>query len=207
MPDCDDLVDDYWRLRLKRLLYARKSEVLPSVVTHDLVDSRSDDVLSQMQFLDLINRAEDRVKVVYHPEFVTSDNPLWGMDYDQFVRGCHLGVFPSFYEPWGYTPMECVAHGVPTITSDLSGFGSYVSRMVPDHEADGIFITQRRGRSFDAAAEQVTDWMLDFCRLDRRDRIRLRNRVEHRADEFDWSVMIGHYDQVHRRAALLTRDG
>lgn len=44
------------------------------------------------------------IKVIFHPEFLSSTNPLFGLDYEEFVRGCHLGVFPSYYEPWGYTP-------------------------------------------------------------------------------------------------------
>ena len=52
--------------------------------------------------------ADDPVKVIFHPEFITSTSPVLGLEYDHFVRGCNLGVFPSYYEPWGYTPMECI---------------------------------------------------------------------------------------------------
>ena len=52
--------------------------------------------------------------MVFHPEFLVSTNPLFGIDYDEFVRGCHLGVFPSYYEPWGYTPAECTVMGIPS---------------------------------------------------------------------------------------------
>lgn len=57
--------------------------------------------------MQLFNSQSDRVKVVFHPDFLNSSNPILGMDYEEFVRGCHLGVFPSYYEPWGYTPAEC----------------------------------------------------------------------------------------------------
>ena len=60
-------------------------------------------------------------KVVFHPEFLSSTNPLFGLDYEEFVRGCHLGIFPSYYEPWGYTPAECTIMGIPSITTNLSG--------------------------------------------------------------------------------------
>lgn len=60
-------------------------------------------------------------QVVFHPEFLSSTNPLFGLDYEEFVRGCHLGVFPSYYEPWGYTPAECTVMGIPSITTNLSG--------------------------------------------------------------------------------------
>jgi len=60
-------------------------------------------------------------QVIFHPEFLSSTNPLFGLDYEDFVRGCHLGVFPSYYEPWGYTPAECTVMGIPSISTNLSG--------------------------------------------------------------------------------------
>ena len=57
--------------------------------------------------MQLFNSSYDRVKVIFHPDFLNSNNPILGLDYEEFVRGCHLGVFPSYYEPWGYTPAEC----------------------------------------------------------------------------------------------------
>jgi len=61
------------------------------------------------------------LQVIFHPEFLSSTNPLFTLDYEDFVRGCHLGVFPSYYEPWGYTPAECTVMGIPSITTNLSG--------------------------------------------------------------------------------------
>ena len=69
----------------------------------------------------LFNNPEDRVKVIFHPEFLSATSPLLGLDYEEFVRGCHLGVFPSYYEPWGYTPAECTVMGIPSVTTNLSG--------------------------------------------------------------------------------------
>ena len=67
--------------------------------------------------------------MVFHPEFLSHTNPLLGMDYEEFVRGCHMGVFPSYYEPWGYTPAECTVMGIPSMTTNLSGeqLGAYPS--------------------------------------------------------------------------------
>ena len=126
LPSLRDFVDDYWQLRYRRTLQSWKTHNLPSVVTHNLVNDQTDEILHFLRSSNLINNAHDRVKIVYHPDFVSVTNPLFAMDYGQFVRGCHMGVFPSYYEPWGYTPLECIARGVPAVTSDLSGFGDYV---------------------------------------------------------------------------------
>jgi glycogen synthase len=204
----DALMGEYWKLRLKRTQHAFKSDRLPMIVTHLLEDDQRDEVLNQIRNVWLFNRPEDPVKIVYHPEFITPTNPLWGIEYEQFVRGCHVGVFPSSYEPWGYTPLECLAMGVPAITSDLAGFGRYVQDTLPDLAGGfaqgasgdgrgGIKILKRRGRSFADAASELAESLLEYCMLDRRERITLRNQVERRSWEFDWNVLGAAYDWAH----------
>jgi glycogen(starch) synthase len=199
-PDYNTLVDDYGKLRLQRLMHAWSARSLPTVVTHELLDDAEDDVLKQLRYLNLVNRPQDRVKVVYHPEFVSATDLLFGMDYDHFVRGCHLGIFPSFYEPWGYTPLECVARGIPTVTSDLSGFGSHLLRAAPDSNWRGVLVVGRRNKSFEDSAGQLADALLRFCRQERRERIELRNTVEGYARRFDWKILGEHYADAHTLA-------
>ncbi len=197
IPRLEDLVTETMRLRLRRMIHTWKVNRLPPIVTHDLVDDVHDEVLNQIRRCQLLNRPEDPVKVVYHPDFVTAGNPLFAIDYGQFVRGCHLGIFPSAYEPWGYTPMECVACGIPAVTSDLSGFGSYLVEHMPDYRQRGLFVLRRRGNSYDAAASALAAWLLGFARLERRERIALRNAVESSAEHFDWGNLARHYAEAH----------
>jgi glycogen(starch) synthase len=196
----ENLVDEYWTLRYRRTQAALRTDVLPPIVTHILEDDRTDPVLMQLRRLELFNRADDAVKVVYHPEFITPVNPLWGIEYEQFVRGCHLGLFPSAYEPWGYTPLECMALGTPAISSDLAGFGRYVEETLPDHDRWGVWVLPRRGRSFDEAAEELARQAFEYCTLSRRERVSLRNEVEKRSWEFDWSRLGAAYHAAHDMA-------
>jgi glycogen(starch) synthase len=170
------------------------------VVTHNLVNDHSDEILNFLRQANLVNQKQDRVKIVYHPDFINYTNPLFSMDYDQFVRGCHLGIFPSYYEPWGYTPLECMARGVPAISSDLAGFGDYAMQNVKDYSRNGVYIIHRRERSFDQAAGQLADTMYKYIKLNRRERINLRNKVEASAVQFDWKNLSKHYDQAHQLA-------
>ncbi|MGB5415300.1 MAG: glycosyltransferase, partial [Polyangiales bacterium] len=197
IPDLNVLMDDYWRLRLRRAIHAWRGRPRPGVVTHDLIDEASDPVLSQLRSCRLFNHEDDPVKVVFHPDFVQATNPLFGMEYDQFVRGCHLGVFPSFYEPWGYTPLESIALGVPAVTSDLSGFGSYLQKLVPDHASKGMYVVPRRHSDFHSAAEELTARLFRFAALGRRDRIILRNSVEAFSEHFDWHNLGRYYNDAH----------
>jgi glycogen(starch) synthase len=200
LPDLNSLVDDYWRLRLRRTMHAWRRGLPPLIVTHDLIDDATDPVLQQLRTCQLFNRQEDPVKVVYHPDFITASNPLWGMDYDQFVRGCHLGVFPSYYEPWGYTPLESIALGVPAVTSDLSGFGSYIVQLLPDHEEKGLYVLRRKGRDFNSAADELADRMFRYAQQSRRERIALRNMVESFSEHFDWHNLGRCYHEAHELA-------
>ncbi|WP_230471139.1 glycosyltransferase [Hymenobacter jejuensis] len=200
LPDLSSMVDDYWKLRYRRTLQSWKTHILPPVITHNLYDDQNDDILNFLRRANMVNNQHDRVKIVYHPDFVSPSSPLFGMEYGQFVRGCHLGIFPSYYEPWGYTPLECVARGVPAITSDLSGFGDYVMQTVPEHEDKGIFVVQRQEKSFDEAAEELTNMLWDFVLQNRRERITQRNKVESSADLFDWKNLRVHYDRAYALA-------
>jgi glycogen synthase len=197
LPDLNGFVDEYWKLRYRRTIQSWKSKKNPSVVTHRLLDEDRDDILMFTKAKDLLNHKEDKVKIVYHPDFISSTNPLFGMEYGQFVRGCHLGIFPSYYEPWGYTPLECMASGVPAITSDLSGFGDYLLRNLPDHEDYGLKVIERGKRTFDWSADQLTDVMYAFLNQTRRERIMQRNNVENNSSIFDWSNLIKHYNEAY----------
>lgn len=197
VPDLNALVDEYWRLRMRRSIHAWKRNWLPSIVTHDLIDDQKDETLNEIRRCNLLNHPDDKVKIVFHPEFINPVNPLWGMEYDDFVRGCHLGVFPSYYEPWGYTPLESIASGVPAITSDLSGFGSYLAHLMPDHAEKGLYVINRRERSYHDAADQLTETMFRYCQLSRRERITLRNTVESYSEHFDWHNLGRRYNDAH----------
>ncbi|MBW2423065.1 MAG: glycosyltransferase [Deltaproteobacteria bacterium] len=202
VPPLEEMVQEYWWLRHRRLQQAFGSSDSPLVCTHVLDDAENDPILGHLRHLGLHNSAEDRVKVVYHPDFISPVNPLWSMDYEHFVRGCHLGVFPSCYEPWGYTPLECLAVGVPAITSDLAGFGRYVQEVFPDHNDWGLDILPRRGNRYHDAAADLTERILAFCGLDRQGRIALRNQVALHSKAFDWSRLVGAYHEAHDRALL-----
>lgn len=197
LPALNDFVDEYWKLRYRRTIQSWKSQKMPLPVTHKLVNEETDEILQFLVRRNVLNREEDKVKIVYHPDFINPTNPLFGMDYSQFVRGCHLGIFPSYYEPWGYTPLECMASGVPAVTSDLSGFGDYLLRNMPDHEKGGMFVVERGKRTFDWSARQLASFLYKFLQQDRRSRIMQRNNVENYSSAFDWESLIKHYEAAY----------
>lgn len=189
VPNLAELMSDEDRILLKRRVYALRRNSLPPVTTHNMADDANDPILNQIRRVQLFNRASDRVKVVFHPEFLNSNNPILGLDYEEFVRGCHLGVFASYYEPWGYTPAECTLMGVPSVTSNLSGFGGFMEDLLERSEDYGIYIVDRRQRSIEESVNQLTEQMHEFCSKTRRQRINQRNRTERLSDLLDWKKM------------------
>ncbi|KAJ2103383.1 glycogen synthase isoform 1 [Coemansia sp. S100] len=188
-PQLEDLLTEQDRVLLKRRVFSLKRDSLPPIVTHNMVSDSEDPVLSQLRSVHLFNNDDDRVKIVFHPEFLNANNPVIGLDYEEFIRGTHLGVFPSYYEPWGYTPAECTVMGVPSITTNLSGFGCFMEDNIVNPQDYGIYIVDRRLKSAEESMDQLASYMFEFCQKTRRQRINQRNRTERLSDILDWKRM------------------
>jgi len=200
VPTPDELLSEEDKVLLKRRIFALKRNSLPPVVTHNMADDANDPILNQIRRVKLFNNTSDRVKIVFHPDFLNSNNPILGLDYEEFVRGCHLGVFPSYYEPWGYTPAECTVMGVPSITTNLSGFGCFMQDLIEKPEEEGCYIVDRRMQSVEDSVNQLGDHMFDFTQKSRRQRINQRNRVERLSPLLDWKNLGIEYSKARQLA-------
>ncbi len=187
------------RMYLKRIYYSWKKSGNPSVVTHEM--QYPDDIILQYIYKNnLLNQKESRVKIVYHPDFLSSFGSIIKLDYLEFIRGCHLGVFPSHYEPWGYTPMECSACGIPSITTDYTGFSLFLQKELPNHEEYGLFILNRKNTDYFYSVQRLAELIFYLISMDRRQRIALRNKVESITELFDWKNLIKYYLDAYKLA-------
>uniref|UniRef100_A0A4W4DSU8 Glycogen [starch] synthase n=1 Tax=Electrophorus electricus TaxID=8005 RepID=A0A4W4DSU8_ELEEL len=200
LPEVSKLLDKEDFTMMKRAIFATQRQGLPPVCTHNMLEDSTDPILSCIRRIGLFNSAQDRVKVHTH-SFLSSTSPLLPMDYEEFVRGCHLGVFPSYYEPWGYTPAECTVMGIPSVSTNLSGFGCFMEEHIADPSAYGIYILDRRYRGVDESCNQLTTFLFQFCQQSRRQRIIQRNRTERLSDLLDWRYL-GRYYVAARHMAL-----
>lgn len=201
LPHSDTLLKNEDVIELKKCIFSSMRDTLPPICTHNVVDDAVDPILTNLRRCELFNKRSDRVKVIFHPEFLKSTSPLLSMDYEEFVRGCHLGVFPSYYEPWGYTPAECTVMGIPSVTTNLSGFGCFMQEHIADPQAYGIYIVDRRFRNSDESCNQLSQQLFDFSLLSRRQRIIQRNRTERLSELLDWNTL-GIYYYKARQMAL-----
>ncbi|XP_078286456.1 glycogen [starch] synthase, muscle-like [Rhinoraja longicauda] len=196
LPNMNRMIDQEDITMMKRALFSAQRNSLPPVCTHNMLDDTTDPILTTIRRIGLFNHPNDRVKVIFHPEFLSSTSPLLPLDYEEFVRGCHLGVFPSYYEPWGYTPAECTVMGIPSVSTNLSGFGCFMEQHITDPAAYGIYILDRRFKGLDECCNQLTSFLYSFCQQSRRQRIIQRNRTERLSDLLDWNYLGRYYSQA-----------
>lgn len=200
IPTSAELLSEEDQVLLKRRIFALKRNALPAIVTHNMADDATDPILNQIRRVKLFNAGHDRVKIIFHPDFLSSNHPILGLDYEEFVRGCHLGVFPSYYEPWGYTPAECTVMGIPSITTNLSGFGCFMQDLIDKPDDEGCYIIDRRMQSVEDSVNQLTSFMFSFAQKTRRQRINQRNRVERLSPLLDWKNLGIEYSKARQLA-------
>ena len=194
------------RLFKKDFLYQTKKKVLrflmdgdPPLCTHDLKNEGNDPIIKNFKENDLLNRKEDRVKVIFYPIYLTGADNLMDLNYDESVLGSHLGVFPSYYEPWGYTPLETAALSVASVTTDFSGFGRYIAND-PERKNVGIFITEMFGKNTEEKADNLFKTIYEFGTFTKRERIRNKVEAQKLASLVDWKILVQNYIKAHKLA-------
>ncbi|WP_158547836.1 glycosyltransferase [Dyadobacter luteus] len=161
LPDLNNLIDDELLLTWKQAVRDFKSYTLPAVTMHQLAEE--DDITRFCQTAGLDNKESNRVKVIYYPDFIERAKSLFGIDYQEFIKGCNLGIFPSFYDPWGYAPMETAMAGTPVIASDTSGFAHYLSEVMPNHQAGEMYLLNRKFQSDEEVINGLQEQLFSFA--------------------------------------------
>jgi glycogen synthase len=173
----------------------------PPIVTHSMLDE-DDGILKLLRNHNLLNSESDRVKVVYFPEFLKESNPLFPIDYDDFVSGSHMGIFPSFYEPWGYTPAETISKGVSTVGSNLSGFGCFIEETIENPHEYGIKIIDRRHLDDNIIVEQLAEHVRLYCQMTEKKRISEKNNIIKVSPILSWNLLGAEYIKAWNLAKL-----
>ncbi len=188
----------------KKVIRFKREEQSPPVCTHDLIDP-NDAITQALAAEGLTNDKEDKVKVIFYPIYLTGADGLINLNYYEAIQGGHLGVFPSFYEPWGYTPLEAGALGVASITTDLAGFGKYIQRKTKEN-CLGICVLKRMGVSDDIVIDELFNNLYTYATLPKKKRVDNKVKARNLADLADWDVLIENYILVHNMCINKTFD-
>ncbi len=196
----ENLISEDYLLDIEKKLHRMKrTEDTPSLSTHHL-NSPHDEIISHLKNAELLNREEDRVKIIYYPIYLTGHDGLSNLSYEEALEACHMGAFPSFYEPWGYTPLEAAALGVSSVTTDLAGFGRYCTTIETKKDRPGIYILKRENTEDEVVTEDLYKFLYEFMKTSRRERV--ENKIEARkiASKADWRIFVNNYIEAHNKA-------
>ena len=153
-------------------------------------------------YLDRAPSRKGKVSAVFVPYYLDGHDPLFGKTYYDLLIGMDVTVFPSYYEPWGYTPLESCAFHVPTITTSLAGFGVWAAQQKDQY---GVIVIDRNDSNFDEVAEQIADALLRYDRLTGEEKERARKEASAVAKKADWKHFFKYYRKAYE-IALKHRD-
>lgn len=169
------------------------------MITHWLHNMSHDNVLDMMKYLDMQNRQEDNVKLIFLPCYLNGDDGIFNMKYYDLVLGNDMCIYPSYYEPWGYTPLEAIAFKVPCITSDLAGFGLWANSEIGHvgEIIDGVKVVHRTDYNYSEVADKIKDTVAEFSNFTAADVKKSRSNAEKLSKKALWSNFIKYYYEAY----------
>ena len=161
-------------------------------LTHNLHDAEWDPILNRIRKAGLQNGTTDKVKVIFVPSYLNGNDGIFNTPYYDLLIGLDLTVFASYYEPWGYTPLESLAFSVPTVTTTLAGFGSWIINKFPDSE-NCIDVISRTDDNDNEVVEKIVDAVRQKCALSPEEMQKARKKAYKISRQVLWSSLISYY--------------
>ena len=177
------------------------------LVTHELHNMDADCVLNMARHLGIANAPTDKVKLIFIPCYLNGDDGIVNMSYYDVVLGNDLCVYPSYYEPWGYTPLESIAFKVPCITTDLAGFGLWANQLKGKfcEITDGVKVIHRTDNNYFEVADSIKQTIKEYAAMDKKTVEKCRANAQKLSKKALWREFI----QVYKTAydiAIKNRD-
>ena len=168
-------------------------------ITHWLHNMSHDQVLDMLKYLNMSNGADTKVKVVFVPCYLDGKDGILKELYYDLLIGMDLSVYPSYYEPWGYTPLESIAFKVPTITTDLAGFGLWVNSLKGGSSTlkDGVKVIHRTDYNYSEVADVIKDTISEFSTLTDTEINKIRKNAANIAEKALWKHFIQYYYEAY----------
>ena len=165
------------------------------VITHWLNEQQNDRALGMMNWLGMHNQKGEKVKLVFIPCYLTGDDGIVNLSYFDVILGNDLCVYPSYYEPWGYTPLEAVAFKVPCITTDLAGFGLWAHSECDGKSTidNGVEVIHRTDYNYNDVANDIKQTVIKYANATKNKQTRMRNNARALSQKALWTHFIEYY--------------
>ncbi|MHC4135747.1 MAG: alpha-glucan family phosphorylase [Planctomycetota bacterium] len=165
------------------------------ICTHTLARPETDPICKAAREAGLTNRPDDPVHLIFCPVMLDGRDPLFPYSYRDVIQASDLTVFPSLYEPWGYTPLESLAAGVPTVTTDATGFGRFVLTL-PEAEREAVTVLS----ADNDPADELADELARFLARPDEEIAALRRAGGAVVERTDWQALVGPTLEAHELA-------
>lgn len=166
-------------------------------ITHWLHNMMDDKVLNYISHAGFTNAASDKLKIIFVPCYLDGKDGIINKTYYDLLIGMDATVYPSYYEPWGYTPLESIAFGIPTITTNLAGFGLWAKKIVSgDDISEGVAVINRTDFNYFEVADAITESVFALIQKDRTEAKEIRQQCFELARQAEWSKFITYYRQA-----------
>jgi glycosyltransferase involved in cell wall biosynthesis len=161
-----------------------------------------DRVLGMLRYLNIQNQPENKVKIIFIPSYLLGDDGIVNLPYYDMLLGNDLCIYPSYYEPWGYTPLEAAAFKVPCITTDLAGFGLWANSVKGGYSEieDGVKVVHRTDYNYFDVADAIKDTVIKFSQFSKAQVDRARRNADKLSKKALWSHFIKYYDVAYSLA-------
>ena len=166
-------------------------------ITHWLNLMDQDKVLNYISHAGFTNQASEKLKIIFVPCNLDGRDGIFNKPYYDLLIGMDATVYPSYYEPWGYTPLESVAFGIPTVTTNLAGFGLWAEKSVSGKNiSEGVAVIERTDFNYFDVADAITASILSLVKKDKKEVEEIRKRCFKLAKQAEWSKFIVFYQKA-----------
>ncbi len=165
--------------------------------THYLSAPQWDPIVNSMNGSKLLD-ADSNVKVIFVPTYLDGRDGIFDRPYYELLAGMDLTVYPSYYEPWGYTPLESVAFSVPTVTTSLAGFGLWVADHLDKHT--GVDVIERNDTNDEQVASDIAAAVVRYAKMETAEYQACRESAQQISQIALWENLAQYYCKAYEMA-------
>ena len=192
-------------VNLQKRMNGKDAEIGDARLTHNLMDYHQDAIIQYCNQNGLNNIGGSGLTVIFVPAYLTGNDGIFNISYYDLLAGCDLSIFPSYYEPWGYTPLESVAFGVPSVTTNLAGFGQWINKEF-DVKFGGLTVLERTDENAEEIEDQIVELVLKMVHSTEVERAKVVKESLKISETALWSNMVQYYFDAYDLAIARVSD-
>lgn len=164
-------------------------------ITHWLHQMQDDKVINYIGSAGFQNSKDEKLKIIFVPCYLNGKDGILDKTYYDILIGMDATVYPSYYEPWGYTPLESIAFGIPTVTTNLAGFGMWAKKagVSGGDLSEGVAVIDRTDFNYFEVADAIMEQILSLSGKTEKECQQIKKNCLALSGEAEWDKFITYY--------------